>query len=135
MSDNAALGEELNHYKDESTQWRDYYHEKEKEADNLREQYYAARTSSNAWQAFWMLEQSYQSGDYESCAALLLLIAQRKYAYYSAPSDSERDLYVKVVQAVLDEGILAEDYLSHISDYEEMIDAYLAEHEEVTVYD
>ena len=131
---NARLSQWYNHYKDESEQWQEQYEEIALQADWLWEQYYAAERSSYAWQSFWILEQSYQSGDYESCAAVLLLIAQAKYAYYAGPIDSDRERYMEIVQAVIDEGILDKSYPSHISDYEELIGSYLAEHEEITIY-
>lgn len=117
----------------ELSDWQERYEEQVQLADGLREQYYAARQSSYAWQTFWILEQSYQSGDYESCAALLLLIAQGEYAYFHTAPDSDRDLFVEIAQAVIDEGILDENYRAHISDYEGLIDSYLDEHNEVTI--
>lgn len=120
---NDELREVIDLWQNNSNRWQKQYKEKVEEADGLREQYFTAREVTNAWHFFWKLEQYYQAGDYKSCAALLLL----EGFSYQIP-ESARERHEEIVQAVIDAGILAEDYDVHVSDYEDLIDRYLAEH-------
>lgn len=122
-SQNDELREVIDLWQNNSNRWQKQYEEKVEEADGLREQYFTAREVTNAWHFFWKLEQYYQAGDYESCAALLLL----EGFSYQIP-ESARERHEEIVQAVIDAGILAEDYDVHVSDYEDLIDRYLAKH-------
>ena len=105
----AALNEEIGLLNGELIQWRERYEEKEQEVTDLRNQYYDMQNQRNySWTSFWELEQFYQAGDYESCAAVLILQRQSQIPYYTPEVALER--YEEIVQAVIDAGILDEDY-------------------------
>lgn len=114
---NSALNERL-------SQWERYGEESQKTIDLWNQEYTAALEELYAWQSFWDLERYYQAGDHESCAAVLLLMSQYGYRI----PDGALGRYDEIVPALIDEGILAGDYSAHISDYDELIDAFLAEH-------
>ena len=120
------LEEEKNALSERLSQWERYGEEAQKTIDLWNQEYTAALEELYAWSSFWDLEQYYQAGDYECCAAVLVLQKQGQYRYRTPDDALER--YDEIVLAVIDEGILAEDYSDHLSDYNELIDAFLAEH-------
>lgn len=124
---NSALGEELIRLCDDLSQWQTRYAEKDGELTDLQNQNSAAQEGLYSWSTFWTLERHYQSGDYESCAAVLLLQLMSQFAYSTPDGTQER--YAEIIQTVIDKGILAEDYPARTSEYEELMDAYLAEHQ------
>ena len=79
----------------------------------------------SGWENFWALEQSYPAKDYEACAALILLGEMSEYGSL-LPSQEVSERREEIVQAVIDQGLLAWDYHAHISDYEDLMDRYLA---------
>lgn len=122
-SQNDELREVIDLWQNNSNRWQKQYKEKVEEADGLREQYFTAREVTNAWHFFWKLEQYYQAGDYEGCAAVLLLLTQDKIP----DPDNTRERYGEIVQAVIDAGILDEEYDQHPEDYDELLQAYSKE--------
>lgn len=121
-----ALSEELQRWKDgwkdDFAQWQKLYEEKVQEANDLWDQNSAAQEELYSWQSFWALELCYQAGDYERCAALLILQTQGQYTYRTPGSAQER--YEEIVQAVIDAGILDEDYERHPDDYKDLLRNY-----------
>ena len=108
-------------------QWQERYEEKEQEVTDLRNQYYDRQEELYySWTSFWELEQFYQAGDYESCAAVLILQRQSQIPYYTPKVALER--YEEIVRAVIDAGILEEDYYNYPDNYNDLLDAYFAEH-------
>ena len=111
---NARLNREL-------TKWLPQYDTASPEAiDAFFDNYYAAQDELSAWSTFWELEQNYQAGNYESCAALLLM---EGFSCQIPESAAER--HDEIVQAVVSQGLLDEIYYLHVSDYEDLISAYL----------
>ena len=125
---NDALNEDLDRLNDELAQWRERYEEKAQEADELLDQNTALQVELYDWKVLWSLEQYYQEEDYESCAAILLLLQQGQVSFSVPDNAQERNAEIlqEIVQAVIDEGILDEDYSQHPEDYEELLDAYLS---------
>ena len=121
-----ALSEELQRWKDgwkdDFAQWQKLYEEKVQEANDLWDQNSAAQEELYSWRSFWTLEKFYQAGDYQSCAALLILQEQGQYTYRTP--DGAQLWYDEIVQAVIDAGILDEYYYVHPTDYSDLLDAY-----------
>ena len=125
---NNALSEGLERWKDgwkdDFAQWQKLYEEKVQEVNDLWDQNNAAQEELSSWQSFWALEQCYQAGDYDSCAALLLL---EGFSYQIPESAHTR--HDEIAQAIISQGLLDEGYETHVSDYQDLIDRYLARHE------
>ena len=102
--------------------WREWYEKAALEADDFKISYYAVREELYSWEFFWGLERYYQAGDLETCAALLLLKDRNAYTYSTPEAAQER--YGEIVQAVVDAGILDEEYYLHPEEYEDLLNAY-----------
>lgn len=122
---NTALHEELDRWKDDLVQLREHYEEKSQEATDLWNQNYDAQEELYSWASFWALEQYYQAGDYERCAVLLLMQGQSQFQYRTPDSAQERQ--AEIVQAVIDAGILDEDYYRYPDKYNELLNAYITD--------
>ena len=111
---NMALSEEL-------AQWQTRYEEKDGEATDLWNKNYDMQGELYSWASFWMLEEFYHMGNYETCAAVLLFQLQSGEYSYRAP-DAARQ--AEIARAVIDAGILGEDYAEHPENYLDLLDAY-----------
>lgn len=118
---NAALNEELDRWKSSSWQWQAQYEEESREAADLQHQFDEAMKALNAWSATWTLDQHYRAGDYESCAAVFLMQAQGLSTY---STDSANARHREIRRAVIDAGLLDENYAQHPEDYSELLEAY-----------
>ena len=127
--ENEALSGEVDRLNDELSHWEGYREESMESIDLWRQLYEDSLDDLRAWAYFWELEQYYQAGDFEKCAGSLLLQTMSQSPYHTPDAAQER--YEEIIRAVIDAGILAEDYAAHVSDYEELMDAYLADR---TVY-
>ena len=78
-----------------------------------------------SWEFFWKLEQYYQAGDLQSCAAVLILLGEDQYRYSTPDGAQTRE--AEIVQAVFDAGILDRNYYLHPEDYSDLLEAYYAE--------
>lgn len=123
---NNVLDEELDRLKGEVARWERYGEEAQETIDLWNQIYADTLVDLYSWSSFWELEQFYQAEDYKSCAAILILQKQGQYSYRTPDDALER--YDEIILAVIDKGILTEDYPAHISDYDELIDTFLAEH-------
>ena len=124
---NAALNEVIDRLNGEFAQLQEQYEEKEREADDLRDNYYFAKTELNSWASFWDLEQFYRAENLKGCAAVLLRQALSQHAYngpslyaYQTPDGMDRR-YEEIVRAVVGAGILDRDYEQHPADYMELL--------------
>ena len=79
-----------------------------------------------SWQIFWALEQHYQTGDLQSCAAVLILRGQ--YGYSTPDGTQTRE--AEIVQSVYDAGLLDKNYFLHPEDYSDLLKAYYDEQSE-----
>ena len=120
--ENAALDEQLDRLNNNLSKLQERYEEKNQEAIDLWNQNHDAQEDLFSWQSFWTLEQYYQAEDYESCAVVLLLQAQGQFTYHTPVSAQER--YEKIVQAVIDAGILDEEYYLHPEVYTKLLDEH-----------
>lgn len=75
------------------------------------------------WSQFWTLEQCYQAQHYESCAALFVKYYATASTHYTTPKEAVAQEQ-RILQDLLDRGYLAEDYLEHPDDYQELVDAW-----------
>ena len=123
---NGELGEELDRLTGELSDLQERYGKKTHEADDLFDQYTLALARLSGWENFWALEQSYQAEDYEACVALILLADMSEYGCLP-PSQEISERREEIIQALVDRGFLPEDR-HDISDYEDLINAYLQEH-------
>ena len=121
----AALSRELESWKLTSSNWEERYNVVIQGTDDLRNSYYLVQVELNSWQLFWELEQFYQAGDYKSCASILLEQAQGQYAYYQTPNGAGRR-YEEIVRAVIDAGILKENYEQHPEEYADLLNALMS---------
>ena len=119
---NAALAGEVDRLSGELGQWQQRYEEKAQEAGDLSYYYYSAQSDLYSLSSFLQLERYYQAGEYESCAAILLLQRQGQYAYHTPDGAEQR--YEEIVKAVINAGILDEHYLLHPENYEDLLIAY-----------
>ena len=120
---NATLIREADRQHGELARLQERYDEQIQDANFRQHQFEIAQAQLYSWTIFWELERYYQAGDYESCAALLVLEPMRQsYSLPSSEGVSER--HEEIVRAVVDRGILDEDYLAHIPDYKDLLDAY-----------
>ena len=124
--ENTSLQESFYAAYDDLNQWKRYGQEAQESIEQWNRKYTGALEELYSWQSFWTLDQHYRAEEYENCAALLLIQRMGQYTYSTPEAAQER--YEEIAQSVIDRGILTEDYLDHISDYEELMDAYLAEH-------
>ena len=118
--ENTALSEELTRLSGDLSQWRQRYEEQVQDANRLFEQNYAAQEELYSWASFWMLENYYQLENLEACAAVLLMQEQGQYTY-RAPDTARQ---AEIIRAVVDEGILDEEYALHPDDYQALLNAY-----------
>lgn len=120
-----VLEEGYDRLKDELAQLQVRYEEKDQEASDNWDLYIGVWEELNSWNSFWMLEQYYQEGNYESCATILLLQRQGQFPYQTPKGAQERQ--AEIVQAVIDEGILNEDYYLHPDNYNDLLDAHYSD--------
>lgn len=123
---NSALDEKVDQLQSDLTQLQQLYEERAQEATDNWDLYNEVWKELNSWNSFWALEQYYQEGDYESCAAILLLQKQNPPFPYHAPKGTE-DRQTEIVHAVIDEGILDDDYEQHLDDYNDLLDAHYSD--------
>ena len=103
--------------------WQEWYEEAALEADDLKDDYFSAQEELYSWESFWQLELAYQAGDYLKCGHILLRQTQVfNNLTYSTPRVVQRR-YDEIVRAVIDAGILDEDYKQHLDDYSRLMDA------------
>lgn len=119
---NAALIGSIDRLNDDLIQWQKRYEEKDQELNFLLIQINAAQEELYSLGSFLQLERYYLAEDYESCAALFLLLAQSEYGYVTPKGLEERQL--EILNAVLARGLLDEEYYLHLEDYEDLLDAY-----------
>ena len=124
---NNRLSQRYNYYKDKSEHWQEKYEERAQQTDWLWEENSTYQEKLNGWEDYWLLEQSYQAGEYEDCIAILLLANMREFGSYT-PNQEIADRREEIIQALIDLGLLPEDRNIRVSDYQELINRYLAEH-------
>ena len=124
---NVALSGETKRLGGELSQWQTKYSGLAHENAELLVYYSDAAAKLVGWQNSWLLEQSYQAGDYGDCIAIFLLENMGEYGG-SIPNKELADRREEIVQALIEQGLLPEDRQIHISDYRDFIDAYLARH-------
>ena len=111
----------------ELSHWRDQYAEQTYNFGVISEAYANVCTKLVGWENSWLLEQSYQAGDYEDCIALILLENMNEYGS-TTPNKEIADRREEITQTLIDRGLFPEDRVIRISDYRDIIDAYLAKH-------
>ena len=121
---NAALGTEIDRLNSDLSQWQERHDEQVMDANVLLGQVLSGQTALNSWELFWELERFYQAGDYEACAAILILRDQEIYSYSTPDAALERD--DEIVQTVIDAGYLKGDFHLHPEDYWELVDAFMS---------
>ena len=119
-----ALGKEVDQWKGDSSRWQTRYEEQARELDDLQNRCDIAQEALTSWRSIWVLEQFYQAGDYESCAAVLLAPTWMASQLYSNSSTEDRQ--TEIVRAVIDAGILDEDYMLHPEDYADLVDSIMS---------
>ena len=120
---NTALSEEIDRLQAD----RQAYEEQVQEEVRLWGQNYTdVLDKLYGWSSFWELEQYYQAEDLQNCAAVLLLLELRDQSTYRTP-DNAQERYTEIVRAVIDAGILDEDYHQHPDDYKDLLDAYFSD--------
>ena len=124
---NAALNKELDIWKVIASNWEERYNEQVRDTNNIFKQYTDALSGLAGWENYWLLEQSYQAGEYEDCVAILLLENMSEYGSYT-PNKEIADRREEIIQALIDRGLLPEDRHIRNSDYQDWIDAYNAKH-------
>lgn len=119
-----ALFEEIDRLNSDLIQWQKRYEEKDGELTFAWISYDDVREELASWYSFWELERYYQAGDYESCAAVLILQGQSQFTY-STP-DAAQERYEEILQAVIGASILDEDYYQYPDRYNDLLDAYFS---------
>ena len=119
---NDALSEDLDRLNSVLKHWQKLYAEEAQEGQVYYSQLSIAQEELYSWQSFWALYRYYLAEDYEGCAALFLLQLQGEYAYIGMGTEVWR---LTILEEVIDRGLLDEDYASHPSDYDELLQAYL----------
>ena len=114
---NAALQELYESQRREVSERIDSY-------DALVVEHYATLAERYSWEFFWELERFYQAGDYEACAALLILRDQGEYSYRTPDAALERD--DEIILAVIDAGFLKADFHLHPEEYKDLVDALMS---------
>ena len=119
---NTALTEKIAQLQNDLAQWRELYEEKDRERTDLLNRVYAASDELYSYSTFLQLEWYYLEEDYESCAAILVFQMQSQFGYRTPNGAEERQK--EIINAVVDAGILDEDYLRHPENYKDLLDAY-----------
>lgn len=119
---NEALNEEIGLLNGELIQWQERYEEKDGKLTESWNLLNAMQEEIYCYRSFLQLEQYYQSGDLESCAAILILQMQGNTPYRTPYGAEERQ--EEIVKAVITAGILDEDYVLHPDAYQNLLDAY-----------
>ena len=109
------------------SQMKEQAEQYERQSTDLSAQYNDALSRLTGWEFFWAMEQSYQAEDYETCTALILLESMSGSLLPSQKISERRE---EITQALVDRGFLPENRRIQVSDYEELIERYLAEHPE-----
>ena len=99
------------------------YDAKERSANDIVNQLtHNSQEALYSWESFWQLESYYQSGNYLICGVILIRQTQVFNNFtYSTPRVVQKR-YDEIVRAVVDEGILDEDYQQHLDDYRWMLE-------------
>ena len=118
---NAALDEKIDLLNDDLSQWQTRYEEKKEEIADLRNQIRDITDERHSWESFWALEETYRAKNYVKCAHILLVQKQSQIFTYQTPAVVQ-ERYDEIVQAIIDEGILDEDYAEHLDDYSELLE-------------
>ena len=118
---NEALNGELDRLKDDSARWQAWYEESEQAAIDLLNQIRGTKDELYSWESFWALEETYRAENYVKCAHILLVQKQSQLFTYRTPAEVQ-ERYDEIVRAVIDEGILDEDYEQHPDDYSELLE-------------
>lgn len=122
---NDALNEDLDRLNNELDQWQERYEKKDGDAAYFFDEAYDAHIELAAWRNFGVLEEFYLAGDYESCAAVLILQEQSSEIVDRTPGRVwAYERYEEIVQAVIGAGILDEDYEQHPENYSDLMDAF-----------
>ena len=119
-AENEELSGEVDRLNGDLLQWQQRYEEKSQEAVDFFDSYSSAQEELYAWASFWMLENYYQLGNLDACAAVLLMQEQGQYTYRTP----DRARQAEIIQAVVDAGILDEQYAQHPEDYRDLLTAY-----------
>ena len=107
----------------ELSHWKERYEEQVQDADNLFQQYSDAQEELYSWEFFWQLESAYQAENYLKCGHILLRETQVfNNLTYSTPRVVQKR-HDEIVRAVIDAGILDEDYEQHPDDYSRLLEA------------
>ena len=126
----ADLEQQVYALRTEAEDWKARYNQAressiayQQENSNLSTALYNAIMQRNGWENFWTLEQYFQAGDYESCAAILLMQVQAQFTFRTP--DSAQDRRQEIMDAVIDADILDEDFYQNPDKYSELLKAYL----------
>lgn len=97
------------------------YDAKERSANDIVNQLtHNSQEALYSWESFWLLESHYQAGDILICGVILFNQTQVFNNFtYSTPRAVQKR-YDEIVRAVVDAGILDEDYKHHLEDYQWM---------------
>ena len=117
-----ALFEEIDRLNSDIIQWQKRYDEKDGKLAESWGLLYAMQEEIYCYRSFLQLEQYYQVGDLESCAAIIILQMQGQTPYHAPDNTDERQ--EEIVKAVIKAGILGEDYVLHPDAYEDLLEAY-----------
>lgn len=99
------------------------YAQSVEEKERFAQEYDEAQEELYAWSSFWELEQFYQAGDLENCAAVLIMLEISGQYTYCTP-DAAQERFAEIVQAVVDKGILDEYYKYHPWNYNDLLDTH-----------
>ena len=119
MNENKRVKDSFSTLNSEIAQLKQQNEEATRELNSMSYQYIITQSELHGWQSFWMLERYYQVGDYETCATMLLLSATGEESFTVPNAVVWR--YEEIVQAVIDAGILDEDYRQHPEDYDNTV--------------
>ena len=119
---NTALDEKITQLQNDLAQWQERYEAKDQELTESRDLLNAIQEEVFCYRSFLQLDRYYQEGDLESCAAILLSQMQGQTTYRTPYGAEERQ--EEIVNAVIEAGILDEDYVLHPDDYKDLLDAY-----------
>lgn len=97
------------------------YDAKERAANDIVNQLtHNSQEALYSWESFWLLESHYQAGDILICGVILFNQTQVFNNFtYSTPRAVQKR-YDEIVRAVVDAGILDENYRQHLEDYQWM---------------
>ena len=113
---NGALGVELDRLNGELTHYQELYENRDYAARQFLNENLDMQKQLHSWETFWALEEAYRAENYEKCAQILLDQLDDYSSTYRAP-ENVRERYDEIVRAVIDKGILDEDYAQRPDDH------------------